>query len=214
MAHYIDISIPTSPRTTVFPDDPSPEFFWPGWSHEKGNPANVGFYNGGLHHGTHVDAPWHFIAGGKRLHEMPLDHWLGECQVLDLTAEKSCVSGPVLDRAGVRDDIKRLLFKTRNSATDYWHEPWNPDFIYIHKSAAEWCTRRGILLVGLDYLTIDSPGDPTFPAHLELLGKETLILENINLRSVEPGVYELLAAPVNLQGTDGGWCRAILRTDG
>ena len=212
MARYIDISIPTSPRTTVFPGDPPPEFSWPGWSHENGNPANVGFYHGGLHHGTHVDAPWHFIPGGKRLHEMPLDHWLGECQVLDLTDEKSCVCGPALDRAGVHDGIRRLLFKTRNSATDYWHEPWTPDFIYIHPSAAEWCTRRGILLVGLDYLTIDPPTEPTFPAHLELLGKETLILENIRLRDVAAGTYELLAAPVNLQGVDGGWCRALLRT--
>jgi arylformamidase len=213
MARYIDISIPTDARTTVFPGDPSPEISWPGWSHEKGNPANVGFFHGGLHHGTHVDAPWHFIRGGKRLHEMPLDHWVGECQVLDLTAEKNCICSKSLDGAGVREGMKRLLFKTRNSRTDYWHEPWNPDFIFIDESAARWCTGRGILLVGLDYLTIDPPTSPAFPAHMELLGNETLILENINLRDVEAGVYELLAAPVNLQGVDGAWTRALLRQE-
>lgn len=213
MARYIDISIPTDARTTVFPGDPSPEISWPGWSHAKGNPANVGFFHGGLHHGTHVDAPWHFIPGGKRIDEMPLDHWVGECQVLDLTAEARSITGESLEKAGVRDGIKRLLFKTRNSRTDYWHEPWNPHFIYIDASAARWCTGRGILLVGLDYLTIDPPTEPAFPAHMELLGKETLILENINLRDVEPGVYELLAAPVNLQGVDGAWARALLRRE-
>lgn len=213
MARYLDISIPTGPRTTVFPGDPAPGISWPFWSHDKGNPANVGFFHGGLHHGTHVDAPWHFVAGGRRLHEMPLDHWVGQCQVLDLTAEKSCVSGQALERAGVHDGVKRLLFKTRNSSTDYWHEPWNPDFIYIDQSAAEWCTRHGILLVGLDYLTIDPPSAPDFPAHMELLGKETLILENICLRDIAPGKYELLAAPVNLVDTDGGWCRALLRRE-
>ncbi|MEI6072293.1 MAG: cyclase family protein, partial [Verrucomicrobiae bacterium] len=109
MARYIDISIPTDARTTVFPGDPSPEISWPGWSHEKGNPANVGFFHGGLHHGTHVDAPWHFIPGGKRLHEMPLDHWVGECQVLDLTAEARCVTAGSLEKAGVREGMKRLL---------------------------------------------------------------------------------------------------------
>jgi len=213
MARYIDISIPTDARTTVFPGDPSPEISWPGWSHEKGNPANVGFFHGGLHHGTHVDAPWHFIPGGKRLHEMPLDHWLGECQVLDLTAEARGITAGSLEKAGVREGMKRLLFKTRNSRTDYWHEPWNPDFIFIDESAARWCTGRGILLVGLDYLTIDPPTSPAFPAHMELLGNETLILENINLRDVEAGVYELLAAPVNLQGVDGAWTRALLRQE-
>ena len=66
MARYIDISVPTSPRTTVYPGDPAPRFVWPYWTHEKGNPASVGFYEGGLHHGTHVDAPWHFIPGDRK----------------------------------------------------------------------------------------------------------------------------------------------------
>ncbi|NBU30660.1 MAG: cyclase family protein [Actinobacteria bacterium] len=213
MARYIDISIPTDALTTVFPGDPAPEISWPAWSHEKGNPANVGFFHGGLHHGTHVDAPWHFIPGGKRLHEMPLEHWVGECQVLDLTAEEECITAESLEKSGVCEGMKRLLFKTRNSRTDYWREPWNPDFIYIHKSAAEWCAAHSLLLIGLDYLTIDSPKEPTFPAHLELLGHETLILENINLRHVEAQTYELVAAPINLQGVDGAWTRALLRSE-
>jgi arylformamidase len=66
-------------------------------------------------------------------------------------------------------------------------------------------------LVGLDYLTIDPPTEPTFPAHLEFLGHETVILENICLREVPAGEYELLAAPVKVTGVDGGWCRALLR---
>lgn len=213
MARYIDISIPTEPRTTVFPGDPAPEFLWPGWTHEKGNPANVGFFKGGLHHGTHVDAPWHFIRGARRLHEMPLEHWVGECQVLDLTGEARCVSAEALEKAGVRPGVRRLLFKTRNSQSEYWHQPFNPNYIYIHKSAAAWCTARRMLVVGLDYLTIDSPEEPTFPSHMELLGHETLIIENLNLRHVNPGIYELIAAPVNLIGVDGGWCRALLRAE-
>lgn len=211
MSEYLDISIPTSVSTTVFPGDPAPRISWPHWSHEKGDPANVGFFNGGLHHGTHVDAPWHFIPAGKRLHEVPLDYWLGECQVLDLTSEPECISVPALEKASVGSGIRRLLFKTRNSQSDYWHEPWNPGFIYLRKDAADWCVNRGVILVGLDYLTIDPPNEPEFPAHLSLLGAGTVILENINLRNVDPGIYELIAAPVNLSGVDGGWTRALLK---
>ncbi|MBE7537102.1 MAG: cyclase family protein [Opitutaceae bacterium] len=212
MPNYLDISIPTSPATTVFPGDPAPDFHWPGWTHEKGNPANVGFYRGGLHHGTHVDAPWHFIKGGRRLDEMPLKHWVGPCEVLDLRHLDRCVDAAALERAGIAPDTKRLLFRTRNGEINYWEQPWNPNFIYISDSAARWCTKRGILLVGLDYLTIDPPTEPTFPAHMELLGKGTLILENICLREIPAGRYELLAAPVKLVGVDGGWCRALLRS--
>jgi arylformamidase len=211
MVRYIDISVPTSQRTTVFPGDPQPTFSWPGWSHEKGDPANVGFFAGGLHHGTHVDAPWHFIKGAKRLHEMPLEHWVGPCCVLDLRAHTKCIDAVALEAANVPAGTKRLLFHTRNSDTDYWHEPWNPNFVYIDKSAARWCVQHGVKTIGLDYLTIDSPDEPTFPSHLELLGHEVLIIENINLRHVPAGEYELLAAPVNLVGVDGAWCRAILR---
>lgn len=211
MSRYIDISIPTDERTTIFPGDEKPKFLWPGWTHAKGNPANVGFFHGGLHHGTHVDAPWHFVRNGKRLEEVPLDRWIGPCWVVDLTAETECVSAKALDRAQIPAGSRRLLFKTRNSRAAYWHEAWNPDFIYIHKDAAQWCVAHGIWMIGLDYLTIDPPAEPTFPAHMELLGNEIVILENIHLEHVAGGAYELIAAPVNLQGVDGGWARALLR---
>lgn len=213
MARYIDISVPTGAATTVFPGDPAPEFHWPGWTHENGDPANVGFYRGGLHHGTHVDAPWHFIPGGKRIDEMALTHWLGPCEVIDLTHLEKCIDSKALEQADLPKDAQRLLFKTRNGQSDYWQQPWNPDFIYIDKSAAQWCTAHGILTVGLDYLTIDPPTEPTFPSHMELLGKETLIIENICLRDVPAGCYELIAAPVKLTGVDGAWCRALLRCE-
>lgn len=213
MARYIDISVPTGPETTVFPGDPAPQFLWPGWTHDKGNPANVGFFQGGLHHGTHVDAPWHFIPGGKRLHEVPLDRWIGPCWVADLTAQEECVTADALESAGIPAGTRRLLLKTRNGHTDYWREPWNPRFIYLHRSAAEWCRDHGVQTVGLDYLTIDSPDEPTFPSHLTLLGHGIVIIENILLRDVPAGSYELIAAPVNLVGVDGGWCRALLRCE-
>ena len=213
MVRYLDISVPTSPGTTVYPGDPAPQFLWPGWTHEKGDPANVGFYQGGLHHGTHVDVPWHFIPGAQRLHEVPLDRWLGPCWVADLTREPACVTAAALDGAGVPAHTKRLLLKTRNSLTDYWHQPWNPHFIYIHRSAAEWCVAHGVWTIGLDYLTIDPPSEAAFPAHVTLLGNGVVIIENLRLREVAAGPYELIAAPINLHGVDGGWCRALLRVE-
>jgi arylformamidase len=184
---------------------------WPYWTHEKGNPANVGFFQGGLHHGTHVDAPWHFVPGAKRLHEVPLDRWLGPCWVVDLTDEPRCVHAAALDAANIPAGTTRLLLKTRNSQTEYWHEPWNPDFIFIERSAAEWCVRRGIQTVGLDYLTIDPPQESEFPAHVTLLSHEIVIIENLALRDVTAGQYELLAAPIKVTDADGAWCRALLR---
>lgn len=101
MVRYLDISVPTSAATTVFPGDSPPQFSWPGWNHGNGDPANVGFYQGGLHHGTHVDAPWHFVKGGRKLDEMPLDHWLGPCEVIDLRHLTRCIDAAALEAAGI-----------------------------------------------------------------------------------------------------------------
>ncbi len=206
----IDISIFLDSGTTVYAGDPAPNFGWPGWSHDTGGPANVGFYTGGLHYGTHVDAPWHFIRNAKRIDEIPLERWIGPAQVLDLRSQPRCVTADALAAAGVQPGIKRLLFKTGNGDKDYWREPFNPDFIYVDVTGAQWCVDHQIELIGLDYLTIDPPSLPTFPAHLVLLGHETLILENIILRDVAPGTYMLNAAPIKLRQVDGAWCRAYL----
>jgi arylformamidase len=213
MRRYIDISVPTSSRTTVYPGDPTPKIEWPYWSHEKGDPASVGFYSGGLHHGTHVDVPWHFEPGGTRLGEIPLEHWLGPCWVADLTAEPECVHAAALQQAGIPQNTRRLLFKTRNSRREYWHEPWNEKFIYLHRSAAQWCVDQGVWTVGLDYLTVDPPTEPEFPAHHTCLANGVTIIENLNLRDVAPGPYELIAAPINMPEADGAWCRALLCVD-
>ncbi len=206
----IDISVPVSEGTTIYPGDPAIHIHWPGWSHANGNPANVGAFDGGLHCGTHVDAPWHFIRDGKKIDEVPLETFIGPADVLDLTDFEDCITGADLELMNVPADTQRLLFKTRNGLREYWRESWNPDFIYIDESAAKWCRDRGILLVGLDYLTIDPPSRSDFPAHHVLLGAGIIILENIVLRDVAPGRYLLHAAPVKLQDVDGAWCRAYL----
>ena len=42
-----------------------------------------------LHAGTHIDAPAHFIRGGKKIDKIPLKNYNGKCSVLDLTKVKS-----------------------------------------------------------------------------------------------------------------------------
>jgi hypothetical protein len=126
MPVYFDISVPTGPATTVYPGDAPPRLDWPGWSIDKGNPANVGSFHGGLHHGTHVDAPWHFIATGKKIDELELDSFVDPCRVID-AGDAPFISADILENARLPVSTRRILFKTCNGAVDYWHLPWNPD---------------------------------------------------------------------------------------
>jgi arylformamidase len=209
---YIDISIPSGLDTTVYPGDPTPEFSWPS-ALAQGDAANVGVYRGSLHHGTHVDAPWHFVAGGKRIDEVPLERWLGPCWVADLSASAEHVTAAALEAARIPAHTRRLLLKTRNSRSDYWQRPFGSEFVFLDRTAAAWCVERKLWLLGIDYLSPDAPQDETFFCHRTLLAHEVLLLENLVLRDVAAGPYELLAAPVKLVGVDGAWCRALLRVE-
>jgi kynurenine formamidase len=58
----IDISVTLSDETIIYPGDPTPEYGLI-FSLDNGEIANVGCINHGIHHGTHVDVPYHFKNG-------------------------------------------------------------------------------------------------------------------------------------------------------
>jgi arylformamidase len=87
---------------------------------------------------------------------------------------------------------------------------FRPDFIGLDGAAASALVRLGVVLVGIDYLSIAPFGEPT-PTHLALLGNGVVVLEGLDLRQVEPGPYDMVCLPIRLVGSDGAPARAILR---
>lgn len=75
--------------------------------------------------------------------------------------------------------------------------------------AAKVFAKSGIVLFGNESQTVGSVDAPA-RVHYEMLGAEIVLLEGIRLNGVEDGVYLLNAAPLNLGGSDGAPCRAIL----
>jgi arylformamidase len=101
-------------------------------------------------------------------------------------------------------DAERILLKTRNS--ELWSQPeFTHDFIRLTGSGARHLISRGVRLIGIDYLSV---GD--VDAHRELLGAGVVAVEGLDLRTVEPGPYELICLPIRLEGSDGAPSRAIL----
>ena len=66
-------------------------------------------------------------------------------------------------------------------------------------------------MVGVDYLSVEVFKTPGAPAHHVLLGAGTIVIEGLNLRDVEPGVYEMLCLPLKVVGSDGAPARVVLR---
>jgi arylformamidase len=208
-----DVSVPLSAATPTYPGDPGIEIkHW--LTLANGDAANVSFINFGLHSGTHVDAPAHFIAGGGKVESLALDSLMGEAEVVEVPPDVKVIDENFV-AANCGRGSKRILFKTRNSA--FWSNPaagFRPDYTYIDSAAAVLLVASGIKLVGIDYLSVEQFQSQNFETHLAFLSHGVVILEGLDLRAVSGGVYELICLPLKIAGGsgDGAPARVVLRT--
>ncbi len=204
-----DISLPVSPKLPVWQGDP-PVRMERVMKLEEGDVANVTTLNFGAHTGTHLDASYHFISNGRKIDEIPLEEMIGKAQVVRIADGIDMVTREVLASVSFVTDITRVLFKTRNSSL--WSQPnhlFDTRYVGLDASAAQYLVDSGIRLVGIDYLSV-APFENQVDTHNILLGAEVLILEGLDLRGVEEGIYTLLCLPVRLEGVDGAPARAVL----
>ena len=205
-----DVTVSISAKTPIYKGDPGVEIS-SFKSIAAGATANVSQISFGVHTGTHVDAPNHFIEGAKRVHEIDPEKLVGPCRVIRVPDD---VVGIEPEHVGDIGGVTRVIFKTRNSA--FWSTPelgFRPDFTYLTPATAEWLVASGVVLVGIDYLSIEKSGSPGHPVHTTLLEKEIVILEGVDLRDILPGDYELICMPLKYIGAtgDGSPARTILR---
>lgn len=161
----------------------------------------------GLHCGTHLDAPSHFLPAGKQLEQIALDRFMGMARVVALpdVARIEAEHLQALDWQGVQ----KVLFRTRNSSRDWRLDAFDESFVGLAPAGAQFLVEQGIDLVGIDYLSIEPFGsDGT--VHNILLGKELVILEGLVLGDVSPGDYFLVAAPLKMPGAEASPTRAML----
>ena len=193
----IDISVPIKTGMVTYPGDPQ-VLIERVTSIAEGAAANISRLDLGVHSGTHVDAPVHFIEGAAGSDQLPLKVLNGPCVVVEADRLDEAAAGAVPDGA------ERVLFKTPNS--ELWSLDTFPDeFERFDGAAAKALAERGVKLVGVDYLSV---GDEE--AHHALLGAGVVPVEGLDLRGVEPGAYELHCLPLRLVGSDGAPARAIL----
>ena len=207
--HIYDISLSISPSLPVWPGDPSVELQQVE-SIDKGAHANVSHLSAGVHTGTHVDAPHHFLNDGRTVEQLPLDVLTGPCYVAQLPDGMDAITAEVLAGIPLAEGTIRLLFGTRNS--HLWAnevDVFQTDFAAITEDGAEWLVAHGIRLVGVDYLSVAPYGEST-PTHTVLLKAGAVILEGLNLSQVPRGFYDLYCLPLKLKGADGAPARAIL----
>jgi len=200
----IDISIPLSSSTIVYPGNPQIEIEE---IKSETSKSIISKITSGSHNGTHIDAPRHGIEGGKSITDLPLDVFMGPCRVVDCTADTGAVSRKTLESKNIQSG-ERILLKTSNSQRGY--TKFYPDFVYLSPEGAQYLSEVGIALVGIDYFSIKQKGSTDNRPHTLLLEKDIPIIEGIDLSQVEEGEYTLVAFPLKYMGMDGAPARVVL----
>ena len=183
----------------VYPDDPLPEKKILK-SMDKGEVYNLTAFDMCAHNGTHIDAPFHFIKDGKTVDEICLDAVVGMSYVAE---HHGIVTG---------EDAVNILEKAKKQNIEASKRILIKGDVEVSLEAAKVFASSDVLLLGNELQAV-GPQTAPMAVHLVLLGANVILLEGIRLSEVSEGVYLLNAAPLNLLGTDGAPCRAILIAD-
>jgi arylformamidase len=201
----LDISVLVQPGTPEWPGDVP---FSCGWSARIGQGATVNLSHvaGSPHVGTHADAPLHVRDGWPASDQLPLEPFMGPVMVLDFT--RAPAGTLALDAADPRlEGCERLLLRTdRTIADGVFPDAWP----VLSAATAILLAAAGVKLVGVDAPSVDERESKSLEVHNALFSGGAFVLENLDLRGVAEGEYDLVALPQRLGGLDAAPVRAAL----
>ena len=207
MPRIHDISLPIAHGGLVYPGNPPIEITAQ-QAVARGGSSNVSALAFGSHTGTHVDAAKHFFDDGQTVDALPLERLIGRAVVVEVAPDVDAVAAELL-RAAPLAGHTRVLIKTRNSG--YNTEPaFRRDYTYLAPDGAEYLADQGVVLVGVDYLSVEQFHSGHHRTHRTLLAREVVIVEGLALAAVPAGEYQLICLPLRLAGLDGAPARAVL----
>lgn len=205
-----DVTVPLSDAFPVWPGDPAIKLR-PISRISSGDACNASQIVCPTHCGTHVDPPWHFVDDGATLDQVPIERWIGPCQVIQIPDDVTLIQPAHLDIAGIAPGITRILFKTSNSQK-WSRRPlvFDTNYVALSLKATLWLIAHEIKLVGVDYLSFAAYDAQDNDVHRTLLGHDVVAIEGLDLSAVAPGFYGLVCLPLKLPGGDGAPARVVL----
>jgi arylformamidase len=207
-AAWIDVSVTVRHGMPHWPDNP-PIVMQRAMELIRGHACNLSHVAMGVHTGTHIDAPVHFIHQAAGVDEMPLAAAMGPARVIEITDPREITADEL--RGHSLQAGERVLFRTSNSPRCWQADRFVEDFVYISEQAAEHLAGIKVRTVGVDYLSVGGYHADGAKIHRILLSAGIWIIEGLDLSAVGAGRYEMICLPVKLHGSDGAPARALLR---
>ena len=208
----IDLTLTVSEKIPTFPGSPKPHFIE--WETIPKDGYNLELLFLSTHTGTHIDAPFHFVKNGKKIHEIAPERLVNEAVLIRI--------GKNSNRSISKTDIQRFEQKNgkiENGSTVIFHTGWqknlNKEFYFSENpglsiSAAKYLASKKINMVGIDSPSIDLGTDSKFSVHHILAKNNILIVENLaNLNKIKSNNFHLITSPLKLKNATGSPIRAF-----
>lgn len=180
---------------------------WPGdtpyscrWTQQlaRGDTVNLSAITTSPHVGTHADAPLHVHDGWPASDDLPIDVFAGPATV--------CAFDTVDALPHAR--LERLLLRTGYSTAG---RTFPAEWPALSVGQVDALLARGLKLLGVDAPSVDTRHSTGLEVHHALFGGGAYNLENLDLRGVADGEYDLVALPLKIVGLDAAPVRAVLR---
>ena len=212
----IDLTQTISENIPSFPGSPQPSFI--NWENIEKDGYNLELLFLSTHTGTHIDAPYHFLKKGQKIHQIMTNRLVMEAVLIKTR------KGP--NQAITKTDIQKFekrYGKIDNGSTVIFYTDWQKNLekksYFLRNpglavSAARYLTSKKINLVGIDSPSIDLGKDSKFPVHHILAKSGILIVENLtNLDKIHSEKFHLIVAPLKLKNATGSPVRAMALVD-
>ena len=173
-----DISVPVMNGGVVYPGNPSIDIELQ-QDMSRGGSSNVSHLSIGSHTGTHVDAPLHMIPGSGGVDTISLNALVGPAIVVAFDDDVMAITEAYLRSQPIAGH-ERVLLKTRNSRF-IRERDFHRDYTYLAPDGAEYLVSLGVLLVGIDYLSIEQFHSGHHRTHKTLLSRGVVIVEGLDL---------------------------------
>ena len=208
----IDLTLELSKDLPSFPGSPRP-FFIP-WADIRHDKYNLELLFLSSHSGTHMDAPFHFVNGGKKINEISPSRFISKALVLKIKKKS--------DQAITKKDIQEFEKRNGNINKDSsivfftgWQANLRKKFYFkknpgLSESAARYLVKKQVNLVGIDSPSIDLGKDERFTVHQIFSKSNILIVENLcNLEKIKKMNFTLSVLPLKLKNASGSPVRAM-----
>jgi arylformamidase len=163
MTKIYDLSQPLNQDAPFWPFYPPFEVKYIKRKAEQG--VNAQYIMTSNHMGTHLDAPRHFVTGGKTIDQIPLEWLYGEGVIVDLsdTMDELDIFTPdmIEERVEIREGDILYIHTGWHKYAQFGSEPDEEKYIHRHPGPhfkiVDWLLEKKIHLWGVDMISTDHP---------------------------------------------------------